>query len=224
MTTLPLFPLGTVLMPGMPLPLQVFEPRYLSMLADLAQLESSARRFVIVGISRGHEVGDGEVPATFDVGCTARVEAAGPVDGAPSDAPRMALVVRGIDRVRLDRILTPAETQRPYLCAEVSPMPDGPDGDDPSELAGLAERLTAAFLAYRRALGAPDAQLGGPPEDLAGQVVRQMALGITERQGVLEAPHGAERLRLVLAAVQRERDILQTFGAVPTTRSEVNPN
>ncbi|WP_370670792.1 LON peptidase substrate-binding domain-containing protein, partial [Janibacter anophelis] len=31
-----MFPLGTVLLPGNPLPLQVFEPRYLAMLRDIA--------------------------------------------------------------------------------------------------------------------------------------------------------------------------------------------
>ena len=36
MPHLPLFPLGTVLCPGAPLPLRIFEPRYVAMLADLA--------------------------------------------------------------------------------------------------------------------------------------------------------------------------------------------
>ncbi len=53
-----MFPLGTVLFPHMPLPLRVFEPRYLIMLGRL--LESETPEFGVVLIERGHEVGGGE--------------------------------------------------------------------------------------------------------------------------------------------------------------------
>ena len=58
MAILPMFPLGTVLFPHMPLRLRVFEQRYLVMLSDL--LQSQTAEFGVVLIDRGQEVGGGE--------------------------------------------------------------------------------------------------------------------------------------------------------------------
>jgi Lon protease-like protein len=58
MTVMPMFPLGSVLMPAMPLPLRIFEPRYLKLLGDL--LGSENPQFGVVLIERGLEVGGGE--------------------------------------------------------------------------------------------------------------------------------------------------------------------
>jgi Lon protease-like protein len=54
-----MFPLGSVLFPHMPLPLRVFEPRYLTMLSDILRTEPS--EFGVVLIERGSEVGGGDV-------------------------------------------------------------------------------------------------------------------------------------------------------------------
>ncbi len=66
---LAMFPLGSVLFPGMPLPLRVFEPRYLALL--LAVLGTAQREFGVVLIERGSEVGGGDV--RFGVGTVARI-------------------------------------------------------------------------------------------------------------------------------------------------------
>ena len=55
---MPMFPLGSVLMPAMPLPLRIFEPRYLNLLGDL--VASKNPEFGVVLIERGQEVGGGE--------------------------------------------------------------------------------------------------------------------------------------------------------------------
>ncbi len=55
---LPMFPLGSVLFPGIGLPLRVFEPRYREMIADCLDGD---RSFGVVLIERGPEVGGGEV-------------------------------------------------------------------------------------------------------------------------------------------------------------------
>ncbi len=64
-----MFPLGSVLFPGMPLPLRVFEPRYLSMLSEILADEPS--EFGVVLIERGSEVGGGE--QRFQVGTVAQI-------------------------------------------------------------------------------------------------------------------------------------------------------
>jgi Lon protease-like protein len=53
-----MFPLGSVLIPAMPLPLRIFEPRYLKLLGDLVASENP--EFGVVLIERGQEVGGGE--------------------------------------------------------------------------------------------------------------------------------------------------------------------
>ncbi|NYJ31349.1 LON peptidase substrate-binding domain-containing protein [Galbitalea soli] len=58
MTEIPMFPLGSVLFPCMPLPLRIFEERYLVMLARI--LENEPAEFGVVLIERGQEVGGGE--------------------------------------------------------------------------------------------------------------------------------------------------------------------
>ena len=73
-SALPLFPLGTVLFPGLVLPLHVFEERYRSLVRDLMALPTgSPREFGVVAIRRGWEVDSGSPITLYDVGCTAAV-------------------------------------------------------------------------------------------------------------------------------------------------------
>ncbi len=63
-----MFPLGTVLLPGMPLSLHVFEPRYRQMVDDCRAGDGT---FGVVLIERGSEVGGGDVRT--DVGTLTRI-------------------------------------------------------------------------------------------------------------------------------------------------------
>ncbi len=67
MVKVPLFPLRTVLYPGGPLPLRIFEPRYLDMISGCIKSDSP---FGVLLIRDGSETG----PATtYDVGTLARI-------------------------------------------------------------------------------------------------------------------------------------------------------
>ena len=59
--SLPMFPLSTVLFPGMRLPLHIFEPRYRQLVADLLE-EPEPRRFGVIAIRKGKETGVGRCP------------------------------------------------------------------------------------------------------------------------------------------------------------------
>lgn len=216
---IPIFPLGTVLLPGSPLPLQIFEPRYVALLADLREREPAERVFGVVAIRRGHEVGEGRAGELYEVGCTALVEAAQTVrsEGRP---PVFRVATVGLAPFRL---LGLVDAGRPYPTGEVEPLEDEED-PSPAEVRRLAERLVTTFARYRRAVGAPETHVSGPVERLATQVVDAMPVGIADRQRVLEARSTTARLSAAVAIVQREAGILQTFRAVPVPRGEINPN
>ncbi|MEI7925289.1 MAG: LON peptidase substrate-binding domain-containing protein [Chloroflexota bacterium] len=105
MTFLRLFPLRFVLFPGMPVSVQVFEPRYLTLVEECL---ASGEPFGIALIQDGPEVGGTATP--YLVGTTAMIEEVTPLgDG------RLALEVRGGRRFRIARLIH----DHPYLAAEV---------------------------------------------------------------------------------------------------------
>lgn len=65
---IPLFPLRTVLYPGGPLPLRIFEPRYLDMVSRCLKED---KPFGVLLIKEGEETG--QVPATYTVGTLAKI-------------------------------------------------------------------------------------------------------------------------------------------------------
>jgi uncharacterized protein len=92
---LAMFPLGTVLFPGMPLPLRVFEPRYVAMLSSV--LAATDHEFGVVLIERGSEVGGGDV--RFGVGTVARIMSVEQTEGS------IGLVATGAARFEVVRWL-----------------------------------------------------------------------------------------------------------------------
>jgi Lon protease-like protein len=107
---MPMFPLGSVLFPYMPLRLRVFEERYLIMLAEL--LKSEDARFGVVLIERGQEVGGGE--QRFGVGTIAEITQLGAQEGF------VGLVAQGGRRFEVTQWLEDA----PHPRAEIRELPD----------------------------------------------------------------------------------------------------
>jgi uncharacterized protein len=107
---LPMFPLGTVLLPHMVLPLHIFEPRYRALIRDVLDGD---REFGVTLITRGHEVGGGDERA--DVGTVARVLQAEELDDG-----RWLVVSVGVRRVRIRTWLE----DRPYPYADVEDLLD----------------------------------------------------------------------------------------------------
>jgi ATP-dependent Lon protease len=117
---IPLFPLGTPLFPGVVMPLQIFEPRYRRLMHDLLALpESGDRRFFgVVAIRQGWEVEHfAPTEALYDIGCTARVQAARP---QPDGGFRIVTV--GGERFRLLDVVVGDDP--PYLQAEIEWLVD----------------------------------------------------------------------------------------------------
>jgi uncharacterized protein len=121
---LPMFPLGTVLLPHMAVPLHVFEPRYRALVRDVLADEG---RFGVTLIRRGSEVGGGD--QRFAVGTTARIAHAEELEDG-----RWLLVALGEQRLRVDRWLD--DDPYPRACVEL--LADQHDG---IRVADLHERL-----------------------------------------------------------------------------------
>jgi Lon protease-like protein len=109
---LPLLPLDNVLFPGCPLDLQLFEPRYLSMLSRCLKQGTG---FGVVAILEGHEVG--AAPARFaDIGCEARI-----IDWQQRPNGMLGIRVEGARRFRVEQ----AQVQPDQLTvASVSWLPE----------------------------------------------------------------------------------------------------
>lgn len=139
MPELAMFPLGTVLLPHMVLPLHVFEPRYRAMMDDILLGD---REFGVVLITHGHEVGGDDVRS--DVGTVARVMHAEELDDG-----RWLVVALGVRRLRVDRWLR----DDPYPRALVTDLEEQHDDAVVLQRADeLAPRLRA-ILRKQRELG-----------------------------------------------------------------------
>ncbi len=195
---LPMFPLGSVLLPTMSLVLHVFEERYRALARHCL---AGDRELGVVLIERGHEVGGGDV--RFGVGTRARI-----VEAVESDDGRFGLGLVGLGRIRVDRWLP----DDPYPQAEVSDLDEdvtGPDGPERRE--GL-ERLLRRVLALKAELGEPAApvivDLDPDPRVATYQAAALAPVGPVDAQRLLETARADERLDLVVSMLEDEAAVL----------------
>jgi Lon protease-like protein len=220
--TIPLFPLGSPLFPGMVQQLHIFEPRYRALVADLLEGAESGSPavFGVVAIREGFEVGEDGAKALTDVGCLAEVRGVATLpDG------RFELVIVGFQRFMLGEVL---EGVTPYLQAQVEWIPElrGEEADL------LADQVRGAFASYRDDLarnGGEDGQDNLPDDAtlLSYAIGAAAVLPPEDRQRVLAARTTTERLRLLLALLRRERGMLDQLHAVPATGllgTPISPN
>jgi Lon protease-like protein len=223
---LPLFPLGTVLFPGLVLPLHIFEDRYRSLVRHLMALPDGApREFGVVAIRRGWEVQPPTLPADrpatsatltlHEVGCTAELRQ---VTEHPDG--RFDIVTVGRRRFRITGVDRDTE---PYLTANVEWLPEVDGQAATADL--LAPRVLALFRRYLTLLR-PDAgevgeQLPDDPTVLSHLVAATAALTVEDRQRLLAAADTATRLRAELRLLSREAALLRRVRAVPVPLGEL---
>lgn len=131
---LPLFPLHTVLCPGIALPLHIFEPRYRALVRHCLQADEP---FGVVWIREGREVGSGDLSVAA-VGTVAQIrEADRRVDG------RYDLIAVGTGRFRIEEVFA---DRAPYLVARAEPMADLIT--DEGRALQLARIVTRRFVRY----------------------------------------------------------------------------
>jgi Lon protease-like protein len=207
---LPLFPLSTVLFPGMRLPLHVFEERYRLLVADL-KAQPEPWRFGVIAIRQGREVGAEGVTALHEVGCVATVrQVAAHADG------RFDLATVGTERFRLLRV----DAELPYFRGEVEPLQDEVTRTGEAE-AFAVNRVQTGFRAYLNALADRGggvisvADLPDEPVLLSYVVGAAMIIDLPERQSLLAAPTALDRLRLERSLLVRETAMLRATTSRP---------
>lgn len=217
---LPLFPLGTVLLPGMALPLLVFEDRYRVLMADLLTRPDDQRRFGVVAIRDGYEVGELAVHSAHRVGCEAVVRQIGQREDGRYD-----LVAVGGRRFRV----VGRDESRQYLIGDVAWF-DEPLGDSVDDACTAA---LAAFEAYRTRLGevrGAEVQAGELPRDplrLSYALAAGGLFMLSDRQQMLEEPDAAGRLTRLARLLRAETAAMTALPSLPATdvvRTGWSPN
>jgi Lon protease-like protein len=177
MTEMPMFPLGSVLLPHMPLPLRVFEPRYLEMLAQI--LEDEPSEFGVVLIERGQEVGGGE--KRMMLGTVAQI--------AQLDAADVGVLIlaQGERRIRITEWLD----DDPFPRANVEVLPELEWSDDLAELRDDADSTVRRVLAraseWEDQQWSAQVELSADPGESAWQLAGIAPLGPIDQLQLLRA-------------------------------------
>ena len=217
-----MFPLNTVLFPGVRMPLHVFEDRYRALVHHLLTIsDKSLRVFGIVAIREGFEVGSHGSQSVHRIGCVAQMTSVEPhPDG------RFDIEVVGRRRLQLNGM----DTSGRYLVGDVDLLHEGrATALDAEE----AARTLATFESYRQQLselrGAEvlDGDLPEDPEYLSYSLAATCLLTLRERQGLLETETARERLILLRHSLREEMRAMRAIPSLPATevaRTSWSPN
>jgi Lon protease-like protein len=153
MFEIPLFPLNTVLFPGMPLPLHIFEQRYKDMIRFCLD---NKQAFGVVLIREGSEA-NGPLAEPYRIGCTARI-----LEVQPLEEGRMNLITLGESRIRIHSLIF----EQSYLVGKADLFPL--EEDDPVALrnqAGKLLRLVGQYMQLLNQVEEIELDPDGLPED-----------------------------------------------------------
>ncbi|RVW02608.1 LON peptidase substrate-binding domain-containing protein [Rhodococcus spongiicola] len=207
MTVMPMFPLGSTLLPGERLPLHVFEPRYQALVRDCLTA-TEGPLFGTVLIARGHEVGGGDV--RHDIGTTVRI-----VSHVDIGDGRYALDCVGEERIRVRHWLG----DDPYPRAEVEVWPVGPTGRvSDRQLQQLIGKITELYVVLNRVREQREDPPPAPPSlldvlerpgDHLYAIASWVPMGAADRYAVLAAAMADERYQAFADAVDNAREIAE---------------
>jgi len=213
MMELPLFPLNTVLFPGMPLQLHIFEERYKLMINECIQKREP---FGVVLISDGREAGDPNV-LPHNVGCTAQITQVQPLSQG-----RMQITAIGKERFRVLSL----NYETPYLSGMVEDFPL--IQEDPElvrkkgwQLRGLLDRYLR-ILEEAGQLKYDNNQLPKDPLTLAylASVLLQQ-ITQPQKQALLESEHATDMLSELSHMYRREVVVLEALLNPPENNEYV---
>lgn len=202
MFELPLFPLNTVLFPGMPLDLHIFEDRYTRMIRECIE---SSKPFGVALIKRGLEA-HGPLAEPYEIGCTARI-----IEVEPLSEGRMNIVALGQKRFRILSL----NDQNSILVGKVEIYPL--EGSDKEILTRIGKRLRPWVKRYMDILSqVSDANLEAehlPNDPLALAYLAAVLLQIppTQKQPLLATERAEKFLGKMYALYRREVFLLDAI-------------
>ncbi|MBN1261829.1 MAG: LON peptidase substrate-binding domain-containing protein [Anaerolineae bacterium] len=195
MFELPLFPLHTVLFPGIPVALHIFEPRYKQMIGVCIE---TSQPFGIVLIDEGAEA-LGPLPTPHPVGCTANI-----LRVTRLKEGRMNIIAVGRERFRIQHV----DRTAPYLIGQVETFPVV--ADDAILLAALSERLlpwVARYLEMLAEIGDTEFKseyLPSHPLPLAFTAAHLLQIPTEKKQALLATENAVDMLHALHASYRRE--------------------
>ncbi len=215
MQRLPLFPLNSVLFPGMPINLRIFEERYKLMIGECIEQREP---FGVVLIRSGAEVdGLGADAVPYAVGCTAHI-----TQVQPLIAGQMNIVAVGRDRFQILKL----ETDLPYLVGQVEMLPFA--NETPTETHRAARRLRPWVEKYLTLLGSAENvefDLNQLPQDsllLAYLSASLIKVAMTEKQDLLATDSAMGLIQRVYSYYRKEVTLLTALMA-ETTQIDQGP-
>lgn len=178
----PLFPLNTVLFPGGPLPLRIFEPRYLTMVSDCVQGDSP---FGVLLIRDGEEAGSA---TTYEIGTLARI-----ADWYQGSDGLLGVTAVGLQRFR---VISSFREANGLNIGNIEVLPDEPAVQIPDEyqsmpniLAGVLDDLGRLYESLERRMD--DASW------VTSRFVEILPIDLEQKQQCLESGDPVDRLRIV---------------------------
>jgi Lon protease-like protein len=209
---LPLFPLSAVLVPGLVMPLHIFEPRYREMLAHCLATD---REFGVVLIERGHEVGGGDVRCR--IGTVAKILQA---DEVQDD--HWAVIAAGTRRIRIRSW----GVDKPWPCADVEDVPEEVRvaGGPPMRSEAL-NRAWAGLKSHFRRVAALAAEVNSEPSAVGVEFADEPGMGTFhiaalspigsfDRQRVLGTNKVADRVVLLEELLAEAEELLLGMAAM----------
>jgi len=182
MSVIPMFPLGSILLPAMPLSLRIFEERYLKLLGDL--ITEDEPEFGVVLIERGAEVGGGD--KRLEIGTLASVTDIGTLDQF------YGIESVGAQRFRVNAWLP----DNPYPMADVDFLPDLIWDDSLMPARVHLETKVRNLLAIASEFGdlqyGPDTELSDDPMDACWQLAGMLPVGGLDLFDLLQAQSAEE--------------------------------
>lgn len=200
---LPLFPLNTVLFPGAPVHLHIFEERYKRMIAMCIE---EHRPFGVVLIRRGAEA-LGPLAEPHTVGCTAMI-----ANVQRLEQGKLNIVAIGQERFR---ILSLDSRAFPYLLGSVQPFPI--DISNPPELARRGNRLRGQVMRLMqtqlRAAGhtLDLTQLPENPVELAYLAASVLQINAEQKQQLLQIVRAEDMIERVQDIYRREQALVEAI-------------
>ena len=195
---IPIFPLpGALLLPRGQLPLNIFEPRYLSMIDD--SLRDGHRLIGMIQPDEAHPV-DEERPHLYKIGCVGRI-----TQIAETGDGRYVLQLTGVSRFRVQEELA---GDIAYRRCRVSYEPFGDDfiarrGEEAVDRDGLLKALSA-FLQANNLKADWEGIEKAPNEALVNALAMMSPYGVAEKQALLEAPDLKTRAEVLIALTEIE--------------------